>query len=117
MALTHLCPPYGRSPCPLSALMQNRSRFVFEDDGLVPNDPMPFVGWTIERRLLAQNGRLPCMRGECRVKGSDWHSHGSGEAAIATSLSELPNVISNFSIEKIYTTIPSYSPDTNFVSS
>jgi hypothetical protein len=22
--------------------MQNRSRFVFEDDGLVPNDPMPF---------------------------------------------------------------------------
>jgi len=36
----------------------------------------------------------------------DRHRYGSGGAAITTSLSELPSVISNFLIEKTYTTIP-----------
>jgi hypothetical protein len=39
----------------------------------------------------------------------------AGRAAIAISLRELPNVISNFSVEKTYTTIPSPSPNTSQV--
>ena len=41
----------------------------------------------------------------------------AGRAAIATSLSELPNVISNFSIEKTYTTIPSLTQISSQVNS
>ncbi len=36
-------PTIGGSPCPSSAPIAEPLAFVFEDDGLVPNNPMPFL--------------------------------------------------------------------------